>query len=142
MADEDIVHFYGPSYTQCDFAQLNLYRDVGIFDEVARLAKLVCSDLDASIGDFVSVDRWATVVRRTRARRLGAGNEDLEDRKRNLLEIVLDLNKHQLEKLATTIKMSMQSTVASKNVYRITRWDACSTRSELVSVTSSRFEST
>ena len=72
------------------------------FDKVARLAKLVCWDFDASIEEFVSVDRWATVVyvRRTRARRLGEGNEDLEDRNRHLLEIVLDLNKHQLEKLA------------------------------------------
>ena len=100
LADEDIVRFYGPSYTQYDFTRLNLYRDVGIYDEVARRAKLVCSDLDASVGEFVSVNQWATVARRTRARRLGEGYEDLEDRKRHLLEIVPDLNERQLEKLA------------------------------------------
>ena len=69
-------------------------------DELARPVKLVCSDLDASIGASVSVNQCATVARRTGARRLAEGYEDLEDRKHHLLVIVPDLNERQLEKLA------------------------------------------
>lgn len=99
LSGDDIVRFFGDGYTQYDFTRLNLYRDVSIYDEVARRAQVVCGDLDASVGDFVSVNQWAEAARRTRGRRL-EGYSDFDDRKRHLRETVPDLTNRQLEKLA------------------------------------------
>ena len=91
-----------------DFVRLQLYRDVSVYEETARRAKIVCADMDATIGDFVSVNQWAA----TTARRRAQAYIDKEDRKRHLLEIIPDLTDRQLEYLAssheTQDKMSLQ----------------------------------
>lgn len=37
---------------------MQLYRDLNVYIEVARRAKIVCADTSASIGDFISIDDW------------------------------------------------------------------------------------
>ena len=102
----------GANYTVNDFIRLQLYRDVTVYEELARRAKIVCTDMDATIGDFVSVNQWAAAAEAT-ARRRAQSYIDKADRKRHLLEIVPDLTDRQLEFLAssheTQDNMSLQS---------------------------------
>lgn len=101
----------GANYTVNDFIRLQLYRDVSVYEEVGRRAKIVCADMDASIGDFVSVNQWAASASTT-ARRRTQSYVDKEDRKRHLMEVIPDLSERQLEYLAssheTQDKMSLQ----------------------------------
>jgi predicted DNA binding protein len=88
-----------------------LYRDVTVYEETARRAKIICGDMDAIIGDFVSVNQWAASAATT-ARRRAQSYIDKEDRKRHLLEVVPDLTDRQVEYLSssheTQDKMSLQ----------------------------------
>ena len=96
----DPADFYGPGYTTADFTRLQLYRDVSVYEEVARRAKIVCADLDASIGDFISVNQWAASGE-TNERRLKEGYSTRDERKRHLSEVIPDLTEQQLEVLST-----------------------------------------
>jgi hypothetical protein len=58
--------YYGEGYGSYDFTRLQLYRDIHVYDEVARRAKIICADTSVAIGDFVSIDDWATVAMRNR----------------------------------------------------------------------------
>jgi hypothetical protein len=78
-----------------------LYRDVTVYKEVARRAKIVCADMDASIGNFISVNQWAASAATT-ARRRAQGYVDKEDRMRHLIDVIPDLSDHQLEYLASS----------------------------------------
>jgi hypothetical protein len=95
----DPADFYGPGYTTFDFARLQLYRDVSVYEEVGRRAKIVCSDMDAKIGDFLSVNQWVAAASTT-TRRLSDGYENLEERKLHLKEVSPDLSDRQLGRLA------------------------------------------
>lgn len=53
--------YYGEGVGNNDFTRLQLYRDVNVYTEVARRAKIVCADTKASIGDFLSIDDWANL---------------------------------------------------------------------------------
>lgn len=53
--------YYGDGVGNNDFTRLQLYRDVNVYMEVARRAKIVCADTSASIGDFISIDDWANL---------------------------------------------------------------------------------
>jgi hypothetical protein len=90
----------GANYTVNDFIRLQLYRDVGVYEEVGRRAKIICADMDASIGDFISVNQWAASAATT-ARRRAQAYVDKEDRKRHLMEVIPDLSERQLEYLAS-----------------------------------------
>jgi hypothetical protein len=94
-----------------DFIRLQLYRDVSVYEETARRAKIVCADMDATIGDFVSVNQWAAAAATT-ARRLAQSYTNKEDRKRHLMEVIPDLTDRQLEYLSssheTQDKMALQ----------------------------------
>jgi hypothetical protein len=93
--------FYGEGYGLDDFARLQLYRDLGVYQELGRRAKIVCADLDASIGDnLVSINQWVEASTATRNRRLSEGYQTFEDRKRHLKESVPGLTEHQLQHLA------------------------------------------
>jgi hypothetical protein len=98
---ENIVSFYGSGYTEADFTRLQLYRDITVYEEMARRAKIVCADLDASVGSFVSINQWVASAQ-TVSRRLEAGYADMDDRKRHLKEVVPDLTDRQLEHLASS----------------------------------------
>jgi hypothetical protein len=91
--------FYGEGYGTDDFTRLQLYRDISVYEEVARRAKIVCSDLDASVGDFISINQWAASGE-TNERRLTEGYSSREERKRHLKETVPGLTEQQLEVLA------------------------------------------
>merc|ERR1712071_492845 len=65
--------YYGDGVGVYDFSRFHLYRDITIYEEVARRAKIVCGDTSAHIGDFVSIDDWAMKGRRSR--RLNAEGE-------------------------------------------------------------------
>ncbi len=93
--------FYGPGYDFNDFTRLQMYRDVEVYKEVGRRAKIVCADFDASISDgLVSVNQWVTAATSTRSRRLNNGYQDFDERKRHLSESVPALNNKQVEHLA------------------------------------------
>ena len=79
-----------------------MYRDVTVYEEVARRAKIVCADMDATIGDFLSINQWAAAAASTVARRRARGYLDNEDRKRHLIEAVPDLSDRQLDYLASS----------------------------------------
>jgi hypothetical protein len=93
--------YYGEGYGSNDFTRLQLYRDLGVYQELGRRAKIVCSDLDASISDsLVSVNQWVEASTATRSRRLGEGYATFEDRKRHLKESVPGLTERQLQHMA------------------------------------------
>jgi len=54
----DPSEFYGEGVGTHDFTRMQLYRDINVYYEVARRAKIVCSDTSASVGDFISIDDW------------------------------------------------------------------------------------
>lgn len=93
--------YYGANYTTADFTRLQLYRDISVYVEVARRAKIVCSDLDASVGDFISINQWAAGEATSVRRRLSRDYVDREDRKRHLRETIPNLTDRQLERLAS-----------------------------------------
>lgn len=95
----DPADFYGPDYTVTDFARLQLYRDVSIYEEVARRAKIVCADPDAMIGDFLSTNQWVAMKDASTRRRL-VGYSSRDERKRHLQELVPNLTSRQLEYVA------------------------------------------
>lgn len=97
--------FYGPGYTTTDFTRLQLYRDVSIYTEVARRAKIVCGDTTATIGNFASVDQWAA-SRTTNRRRLESGYENREERVRHLKEVVPSLTDKQAAYMAASHEAS------------------------------------
>jgi hypothetical protein len=97
----DPADFYGEGYTTYDFTRLQTYRDVTVYHELARRAKIVCADPDAVIGDFISVNQWAAGEGATMRRRLhGEGYVSMEERKTHLREAIPDLTDRQLEYLA------------------------------------------
>jgi hypothetical protein len=97
--------YYGEGYSAEDFTRLQLYRDVSVYKELARRAVIVCSDPDAIIGDFISVNQWAA-GQGTTQRRLNAEYDDIEDRKRHLTEVHPDINERQLNYLAASHEAS------------------------------------
>ncbi len=54
----DPSEYYGDGVGVFDFTRLQLYRDLNVYIEVARRAKIVCADTSASIGDYISIDDW------------------------------------------------------------------------------------
>ena len=106
--------FYGEGYSEYDFTRLQLYRDVSVYEEVARRAKIICADMDASIGDFLSVNQWAAAAA-TSARRLGEGYASIEDRKRHLKEVIPELSERQLENLASNHEQGDQMHRSAKS---------------------------
>ena len=80
---------------------MHLYRDVSVYEEVSRRAKIVCADMDASIGSFLSINQWAASVA-TNARRLAEGYKNIEDRKRHLVEVIPGLSDNQLAYIAAS----------------------------------------
>ena len=81
----DPSEFYGDGVGTYDFTRMQLYRDVNVYKEVARRAKIVCSDTSASIGDFISIDDWQAKGRR-RGRHLRETLNHLNERQLQVLE--------------------------------------------------------
>lgn len=75
---------------------MHLYRDVSVYEEIFRRAKIVCADMDASVGNFISINQWAASAA-TNERRLVQGYFDTEDRKRHLREVIPGLTGSQLD---------------------------------------------
>jgi hypothetical protein len=100
--------FYGPNYNVSDFTRLNLYRDLQVYKEVARRAKIVCNDLDASVGDFISVNEWVAAANATRVRRLARDRpyQGKEHRERHLREVLPGLTDRQMDHLVSSHEMS------------------------------------
>lgn len=97
--------FYGANYTTTDFTRLQLYRDVSVYEEVARRAKIVCADPDATVGNFISVNQWAA-GQGTTQRRLTSGYDSLDERMRHLKQVIPDLTEAQLDYLALSHEAS------------------------------------
>jgi hypothetical protein len=91
--------YYGAGVGTEDFTRLQLYRDITVYEELARRAKIVCADMDATVGEYISVNQWAA-GQGTTARRLNEGYASLDDRKRHLKETIPDITDRQLEYLA------------------------------------------
>lgn len=80
---------------------MHLYRDVSVYEEISRRAKIVCADMDASVGNFISINQWAASAA-TNERRLAQGYVDIEERKRHLREVIPDLTDGQLDYIASS----------------------------------------
>jgi hypothetical protein len=93
--------FAGANYTVNDFTRLQLYRDVTVYAEVARRAKIVCADMDATVGEFMSINQWAAAAPH-RERRRTQGYTDRDDRKRHLKEVIPSLTDRQLDYAASS----------------------------------------
>jgi len=81
----DPSEFYGAGIGTYDFTRMQLYRDVNVYKEVARRAKIVCADTSASIGDFISIDDWKAKSRRA-GRHLRETLSHLDEKKLRVLE--------------------------------------------------------
>lgn len=99
----DPSEYYGAGYGNYDFTRLQLYRDVHVYGEVARRAKIVCADTSVSVGDFVSIDDWVTVARRNR-RYLAAGS-DTDTRRALLQEDLTHLSERKLDRIVKNLEM-------------------------------------
>jgi len=83
----DPSEFYGEGVGSYDFTRLQLYRDLNVYEEVARRAKIVCADTSASIGDFISIDDWqASAIARTEGRRLREAMPHLTEKQHRILD--------------------------------------------------------
>ena len=98
----DPAEYFGEGISTTDFTRMQLYRDVEVYHEVARRAKIVCSDTSASIGDLISVDDWQTAGLASR-RHLKEGH-DLETRRRLLKDELPHLHERKLERLLSNIE--------------------------------------
>lgn len=51
--------FYGNSLTEYDFVRLHLFRDIHVYQELARRANVVCADFNARVADdYLSISEW------------------------------------------------------------------------------------
>jgi len=83
----DPSEFYGDGVGTFDFTRVQLFRDLNVYIEVARRAKIVCADTSASIGDFVSIDDWkASATARKFRRNLKEHMPHLTNRQLTILE--------------------------------------------------------
>lgn len=83
----DPSEFYGDGIGTYDFTRMQLYRDVNVYTEVARRAKIVCGDTSASVGDFISIDDWKLKAEsRRRGRSLRESLNHLTERQLQVLE--------------------------------------------------------
>merc|ERR1712048_120739 len=113
----DPADFYGEDYGLYDFTRFQLYRDVNVYHEVARRAKIVCSDTSASIGDRISIDDWVTLMssrRRLREEKLTEEEYDdphrrLQGRRELVEEVLPHLEDHKVRRLVTDFEMHYQA---------------------------------
>mmetsp|Transcript_83514 Transcript_83514/g.233024 ORF Transcript_83514/g.233024 Transcript_83514/m.233024 type:complete len:780 (+) Transcript_83514:59-2398(+) len=82
--------YYGEGYGNDDFTRLQLYRDISVYREVARRAKIVCGGgaVEHAGGTFLTADEWKDSMQ-AEGRRLakaGAHPATAEDRARHLQE--------------------------------------------------------
>ena len=62
----DPADFYGSAYTEYDFVRLQLYRDLSVYEEVGRRAKIVCSG--GAVDGFLSADEYVAAAGSSRRR--------------------------------------------------------------------------
>ena len=99
--------YYGEGVGFHDFTRMQLYRDVNVYTEVARRAKIVCADTTASIGDFMSIDEWVAASSTRANRRLHESTGQpltRDERKLSLKETVPRLSESQLDMHVTNIE--------------------------------------
>ncbi len=73
--------YYGEGIGVYDFTRLQLYRDLGVYKEVARRAKIVCADKTAKVDGYLSIDEWnAAELAKKRGRRLEDALSHLDER--------------------------------------------------------------
>lgn len=94
--------FYGEGYGVADFTRLQLYRDVNIYLEIARRAKIVCADPDATVGDYASINQWKAGAGTTTRRRMQEGYANIEERELHLRELVPSLTDRQAKYMAAS----------------------------------------
>jgi len=102
----DPSQYYGENYGTYDFSRFQLYRDISIYKEVARRAKIVCADTSAHIGDFISVDDWA--AKGAKSRRLNEAGDlhDAETHRQLLKHTLPHLNENQLDTVVANEQLS------------------------------------
>jgi hypothetical protein len=104
----DPSEYYGEGVGTRDFVRMQMYRDKNVYMEVARRAKLVCSDQSANIGlDLVSPDDYVLIQTAGTRRRLHEV-ESREERHRMLKEEVPHLKHRQLERVLDNMEMRME----------------------------------
>jgi len=103
--------YYGANVTIYDFFRVNLYRDLSVYKEVGRRAKIVCSNPDAKIGDFISVNQYVAANKKSR-RALIEKFEDpshtLHHSKMMIMDNHPDLTEAQAHRLAHTYHKSYE----------------------------------
>ena len=119
----DPADYYGEGYTEYDFDRLHMYRDVNVYKEIGRRAKILCNDLDASLGGgLVSFNQWEAAARASMNRRLlsqqEGGYKNRGDRKRHLKEVVPDLTQKNSSKSLSLVKKRTKSNKLRLNLVR------------------------
>jgi hypothetical protein len=86
-----------------DFTRVNLYRGLSTYQEVGRRAKIVCSNLNATVGEFISVSQYVALNKKT-TRTLRVMAEDpshtVHHSKRMIMENHPDITDAQAHRLA------------------------------------------
>jgi len=99
----DPADYFGAGYGTEDFTRLQLYRDLNVYIEIGRRAKIVCADTSVAIADdYVSIDTWAGM--RRRGTRHLEENLTLETRRALLQEENPELTERQAHRLAMNIE--------------------------------------
>jgi hypothetical protein len=85
--------YYGEGYGNADFTRLQLYRDISVYQEVARRAKIACAGgaVEHSAGKYMTIAEWKAskeAGRRRLAENGGVHPVTAEERARHLQEVV------------------------------------------------------
>lgn len=103
----DPSEYYGEGVGTRDFVRMQMYRDINVYKEVARRAKIVCADTAADVGfGLVSPDEYVDLQKSGTRRRLHEV-EDRATRRSMLQEELPHISSRKLEKVLDNMEMRM-----------------------------------
>jgi len=97
--------YYGTGYGVNDFTRLQLYRELYVYKEIGRRAKIVCSNVDATFSDkYISINTWKTTSRYLKENEANLDAMSLGSRRSLLRSKHRDLTEAQAHQLALNIE--------------------------------------
>ena len=101
--------YYGAGYGVNDFTRLQLYRESGVYKEIGRRAKIVCSNINATISDkYLSISTWAKTSRYLKENAADVEAMTVGSRRSLLRNKHRDLTEAQAHQLALNVESRMK----------------------------------
>jgi hypothetical protein len=97
--------YYGAGVGVNDFTRLQLYREIGVYEEIGRRAKIVCANVNATISDkYLSISAWSKTSRFLQENAEELAAMPLGSRRSLLRSTHRDLTEAQAHQLALNIE--------------------------------------